>query len=132
MALLNRFKKDKKPSEQPVASVPVRESLKKVSGHASSRVYRLIKEAHLTEKATFLNEKDKYVFKVGFRANKTEVQKAVEELYGVKVAKVNIIHAAPKKRRLGRFSGYKGGLKKGFKKAVVTLEPGEKIEVLPK
>ncbi|MBU1289669.1 50S ribosomal protein L23 [Patescibacteria group bacterium] len=103
-------------------------SLNKIKKVVSA--YRVIKEPHITEKASYLGEQNKYAFKIYPKANKSEVKKAVEALYGTKVEKVNIIHSAPKKRRVGRSEGWRGGLKKGFKKAIVTLKKGEKIEIV--
>lgn len=97
-----------------------------------AKVYAILKEPHITEKATALAEKGQYVFKVVLKTNKIEVKKAVESLYSVKVAKVRIIKIAGKKRRLGKAEGWKQGLKKGYKKAIVTLAQGEKIEVMPR
>mgnify|MGYP000169747234 CR=1 FL=1 len=88
----------------------------------------ILEKPYISEKATDLQNQGKYVFRVSRKANKISVKKAIEEMYGVKVKKVNIIHLPPKRRRLGRFEGWKDGLKKGFKKAIVTLEKGEKIE----
>ena len=96
------------------------------------KAYQVIKEPHITEKATDLIEQNKYVFKVFQKANKVEIKKAVKALYGAEVEKVNMIHTAPKKRRVGRHQGWRKGLKKGYKKAVVTLKQGEKIEILPR
>jgi large subunit ribosomal protein L23 len=104
----------------------------KIIAKQAPQAYRLIKEPQITEKATFLSDQNKYVFKVSSRANKTEIRKTIEALYGVKVVKVHLTHAAAKRRRLGRSQGWRGGLKKGFKKAVVTLAQGEKIELLPR
>lgn len=59
----------------------------------------------------------KYTFQVASDANKIEIAKAVEELFGVKVAKVNTVNVSGKMRRYGRFEGYKSS----WKKAVVTL-----------
>ena len=59
----------------------------------------------------------KYTFKVATDANKIEIAKAVEELFGVKVAKVNTINVRGQKRRMGRYEGYTAS----WKKAVVTL-----------
>ena len=64
----------------------------------------------------------KYTFKVASDANKVEIAKAVEELFGVKVAKVNTINVSGKMRRYGRFEGYKAS----WKKAVVTLTEDSK------
>ena len=90
----------------------------------------ILKSPQITEKASNLSKMNQYVFKVYPRANKTEVQRAIEELYGVKVEKVNMVHLPPKKRRLGQREGWKDGLKQGFKKAIVTLLKGEKIEAI--
>ena len=64
----------------------------------------------------------KYTFKVASDANKVEIANAVEELFGVKVAKVNTINVSGKMRRYGRFEGYKAS----WKKAVVTLTEDSK------
>ena len=141
MALLDKFKKKtkkeavrkpKKSEEKKTEERPEPEKPKKTFSKAGVEIYRIIKEPHITEKATALAENGKYIFKVYPRANKTEIQKAIEVLYGVKVEKVNIVRIMPKKRRVGRTEGWKGGLKKGFKKAIVTLKQGEKIEVTPR
>ncbi len=64
----------------------------------------------------------KYTFKVADDANKVEIAKAVEELFGVKVAKVNTISVNGKLRRYGRFEGYTAS----WKKAIVTLTEDSK------
>ena len=64
----------------------------------------------------------KYTFKVASDANKIDIAKAVEELFDVKVAKVNTINVSGKMRRYGRFEGYKAS----WKKAVVTLTEDSK------
>ena len=67
----------------------------------------------------------KYTFEVAKDANKIEIAKAVEELFGVKVAKVNTINVDGKLRRYGRFEGYTASKKK----AIVTLtEDSKSIE----
>ena len=83
---------------------------------------------HITEKATDLAQKNQYVFKVFPKANKTEIKKAIEDLYKVEVLDVKIINVPKKRRRLGRISGWK----KGYKKAIVKIKEGQKIEVLPR
>lgn len=85
-------------------------------------------EPHITEKATSLQKQNQYTFKVLKRATKNEIKKAVEDLFGVHVASVRIINIPPKKKRFGR----KEGKKTGFKKAIVKVKEGEKIEILPK
>ena len=71
----------------------------------------------ITEKSSAALSDKKYTFRVADGANKIEIAKAVEELFGVKVAKVNTISMKGKKRRYGRFEGYTSD----WKKAVVTL-----------
>lgn len=64
----------------------------------------------------------KYTFKVAKSANKIEIAKAVEELFGVKVAKVNTMNCNGKNRRMGKYEGKTPD----WKKAIVTLKDGEK------
>ncbi|MAF20743.1 MAG: 50S ribosomal protein L23 [Parcubacteria group bacterium] len=114
--------------KEPLAKRPVRVVNKK----QTVKAYQIIKQPHITEKATWLAEQNKHVFRVAAKTNKIEIKKAIEGLYRVKVDRVRIIHIAPKKRRLGRHQGYHQGLKQGFKKAIVTLKKGQKIELLAK
>lgn len=97
---------------------------KKVDGLA----YGVLRFPHVTEKATYLAENNRYVFKVFESTNKTEVKKAVENNYGVKVVGVRIINIKGKKVRLGK----KVGHKKGYKKAIIEIAKGQKIEILPR
>jgi len=87
----------------------------------------LIKQPLITEKGTDLNQLGQYLFLVDKRANKPEIKKAIEEVYKVKVAGVNIINIKPKSRRLGRTTG----TVPGYKKAIVTLVAGQKLDILP-
>jgi large subunit ribosomal protein L23 len=84
-----------------------------------------IKQPWITEKSTRLAEQGKYVFKVAPTTTKNEVKKAVKEIYKVDVVKVNI---TTKPDRTVRFRGREVA-KKGFKKAVVTLKSGQKIDL---
>ena len=68
------------------------------------------------------NEIKKYTFEVPVCANKIEIKKAVEEVFGVKVAKVNTMKVQGKVKRMGRFEGRRAS----YKKAIVTLEKGSK------
>ena len=79
----------------------------------------------LTEKATRLKEANKVIFEVALSANKLEIKLAVETLFNVKVADVNTLVMRGKIKRMGR------GLAKrpNYKKAVVTLKEGDKIEL---
>ncbi len=89
-------------------------------------VYKILKEPHISEKATVLVDENKYIFKVYPTANKVEIKKAIERLYGVRVKDVNIINVHRKKRIVRGLEGFKTG----YKKAIVTLEEGQKIEIL--
>jgi large subunit ribosomal protein L23 len=103
--------------------------------------YQVVKNQLVTEKSLVLQglkdaksnpslarcESPKYVFVVDKKANKTEIAKAIEEIYSdknIKVVAVNTINVKPKARRVrGRL-----GMKPGFKKAVVTLEKGDSLD----
>lgn len=88
--------------------------------------HELIQTIALTEKATLLSEKlNKYVFRVAPRATKLQIKQAIEKLFGKKVADVNTANCAGKKRRERR-ADY--GRTPNWKKAIVTLKEGEKIE----
>ena len=76
----------------------------------------------ITEKSVSVMGDKKYTFRVADGTNKIEIAKAVEEIFGVKVAKVNTISMRGKKRRMGRFEGYTSD----WKKAIVTLKADSK------
>ncbi len=87
----------------------------------------LIIKPIVTEKATLLMEQNKYVFDVDLRATKPEIKAAIETLFAVTVTKVNTIRPPRKKKRVGRFLGYKPR----YKRAIVTLETGNSIALFP-
>ena len=78
-----------------------------------------------TEKGTQLLPFNKYVFLVAMKANKFRIKEAIEQIYKVKVAKINTAVVSGKTKRVR----YKLGRTSDWKKAVVTLEQGHKIEV---
>jgi len=88
--------------------------------------YEAIKKPHISEKASYLSEKDQYTFEVSPNYNKNEVKRAVEGIYGVDVLSVNVIKIPAKKRRLGKTEGFR----KAYKKAIVKIKEGQKIEIL--
>jgi large subunit ribosomal protein L23 len=90
--------------------------------------YRILKNPHVTEKAELLTKNNQYIFKVSKEANKNLVKIAVKEVFGVDVVSVKIINVARKKRRVGRTTGITGG----YKKAIVRIKEGQKIEILPR
>ncbi|MCX6746371.1 MAG: 50S ribosomal protein L23 [Candidatus Parcubacteria bacterium] len=97
----------------------------KVKKEGSKDAYRVLIKPLVTEKATHLVTQNKYSFAVNKSANKIVIKKAIENLYGVKPLRVNIINARGKYVKSGRTFGKK----KNWKKAVVTLKPGDKIEI---
>ncbi len=78
----------------------------------------------ITEKTTALMEEGKYTFRVPLAATKIEIRQAVEQIFKVKVEAVNTMRYEGKLKRMGRFQGRRSD----WKKAIVTLKPGETIE----
>lgn len=135
MALRNIFKKKKKPEEKQETKkskeVEVKEKIVVPKGERKiviGEVRQILKSPHVTEKASDLAGRNKYVFKVGLRTNKIEIKKAIQNIYGVDVLDVRTIKIPRKMRRLGRQKGWR----KGYKKAIVKIKEGQKIEVLPR
>lgn len=93
---------------------------------AKKFLQNIILAYYLTEKTSPKKEDHKYVFKVFSVANKIGVRNAVEGRYGVKVKSVNIINTSSKERKKGGQVGFQSG----FKKAIVTLEKGQSIEIV--
>ncbi|HNZ31147.1 MAG TPA: 50S ribosomal protein L23 [Smithellaceae bacterium] len=88
--------------------------------------YQVIKRILITEKSTIAREEsNKYFFEVDRRANKVEIGKAVEKLFNVKVVDVSVMQVLGKKKRMGRLIGQK----RSWKKAIVTLVAGNRIEI---
>lgn len=89
--------------------------------------YDLIDSVRLTEKATLLGERNnQYVFRVARHANKVQIKQAIEKLFGKTVTRVNTANYLGKKRR-ERTASF--GKKSDWKKAIVTLKEGDKIEL---
>ncbi|OFJ66621.1 MULTISPECIES: 50S ribosomal protein L23 [unclassified Staphylococcus] len=80
----------------------------------------ILKRPVITEKSSEAMAEEKYTFDVDTRVNKTQVKDAVEEIFDVKVANVNIMNYKPKKKRMGRYQGYTNKQRK----AIVTLKEG--------
>ncbi|MCM0594025.1 MAG: 50S ribosomal protein L23 [Gloeotrichia echinulata IR180] len=81
----------------------------------------LVRRPIVTEKATILMEQNKYTFEVIPKATKTQIKAAIEDLFQVKVVKINTANPPRKKKRVGRFIGYKPQ----YKRAIVTIAPGD-------
>jgi large subunit ribosomal protein L23 len=87
----------------------------------------LIRRPIVTEKATILLEDNKYTFEVAPQASKPQIRAAIESLFEVKVIRVNTQNPPRKAKRVGRFAGHKPH----YKRAVVTLAPGDSISLFP-
>jgi large subunit ribosomal protein L23 len=80
----------------------------------------------LTEKITAIREvKNGIAFAVHRQATRIDIRRAVEKVFGVKVASVNVMNVRGKKKRQGRFSGKRSDWRKAF----ITLKKGEKVEL---
>ena len=89
-------------------------------------INQVIVRPMITEKSTISQEIGKYVFQVALKANKVEVKQAIEKAFGVKVLDVNITMNHGKQKRYGpRFKKMAD-----LKKAVVTLRPGDRIQII--
>jgi len=97
----------------------------KVIKGKTDEAHRILIKPLVTEKAAEFSAVGKYIFVINPRMNKIEVKKAVRKIYGVDPVRVNIINVSGNKVRYGRITGRT----KSWKKAVVTLKPGDKIEI---
>ncbi len=147
MGLKNLFKKEKeekkikqKEESQTKGGSLKKETKKPVKDQEEKKTKQTVKEKKIdenlfsvllrpiiTEKTSDLIMLNQYAFKVAKKANKEQVKRAVEHLYKVKVEKVRIINKKRKKKNLGKYQGWKPA----FKKAIVTLKEGDKIEIMP-
>lgn len=88
-------------------------------------VYQVLKRPILTEKTDFQRDDNQYVFEVERAANKHQIKEAVEAIFDVRVQSVNTMVIKPKRRSMGRKTVI---TRPAWKRAVVTLEPGERIQ----
>ena len=126
MALLNKlFKKTpastkitagKKKEEAEIAEAPKKPIILES---------KILVSPHTAEKAIMGQKLNQYVFKVSPTTNKIMIANEVKKNYNVKVTKVNIVNIPKKARRVGRIQGFRAG----YKKAIVTLAPGQTIEI---
>jgi len=86
-------------------------------------LYEVLRRPLITEKNTALQAENKYAFEVAGEANKLQIKQAVEKAFKVEVTAVNVMTVPGKTRRIGR----RQVLTQSWKKAIVTLKPGDKI-----
>ena len=89
----------------------------------NNKKYEIIYAPIITEKAAVMAEENKYAFKVSPKANKTEIKQAIESIFKVKVESITTANSHPKKRRVGKYTGYADK----YKKAIVKLAEGNSI-----
>jgi len=132
MAILNFLKKRTEKKKPAGPKKKVQEEIKPEIPQPKVKIpgagYLILKSPQITEKATDLVKKNQYVFKVHSGANKPEIKKAIENLYGVEVVSVKVIKVPKRQRRLGRITGWR----KGYKKAIIKIKEGQKIEIMPR
>ncbi len=113
-------KKNSEPAEQTAPAVSVTVAPK----GGDARAYAVIMGPHVTEKSSMGSSLRKYVFKIHPSADKIGVRASIQTLYRVGVQSVHIARTPSKIRQVGG----RRGVKSGYKKAIVTLKPGEKID----
>lgn len=101
------------------------EKTTKTESVKSGNAYKVLVKPLVTEKAGILGEENKYVFEVSVDANKIEIAKAIEEVYGIRPIAVNIMNRKGKVVRRGRTFGKR----KDWKKAIVELPKGKTIKI---
>ncbi len=124
MSLINKLFKTKDKKEKK----PVAEEKKEPSSAPKKQIIlesKILISSHTAEKALMDQKLNHYVFKVSPTANKIMIANEVKKNYDVKVIKVNIVNIPKKARRVGKTKGFRAG----YKKAIVTLAPGQTIEL---
>ena len=121
-------KKEASDKKEKTKTVSGSETVSQKGSKKARIAYRVIKSPHIAEKATLLGEQNRYVFRVFPTATKGQVKESIEKLYGVDVKRVHVITIPSKKVRVGR---RRQGVKPGYKKAIVTVREGQKLDVLP-
>ncbi|MFA5135117.1 MAG: 50S ribosomal protein L23 [Patescibacteria group bacterium] len=151
MGLFDKFKFKKKPErklerkpgppqhsapKQPVVTpdgklvnAPKKEGAKPKKAKAkkldTGDAYRVLLRPLITEKGSMLGVNNQYAFEVAPSSNKVEVRKAIRKVYGIDPIKVNVLNVSGKQVRYGRAEG----VTKHWKKAIVTLPEGQKIDI---
>ncbi len=90
-----------------------------------TKYLEILKAPVITEKSQNAKAFGQYTFKVDPKAKKPEIKEAIEKIFNVKVKEIRTINVKPKKRRVGRYTG----LTNRSKKAIVTLQEGQTIEL---
>jgi len=128
-SLIDKFKKTETQTnvkdESRVKSVKVKKADKN-NNTASVSAYKFLVKPLVSEKGAIQQVDSKYFFVVDRNANKIQIKKAIESIYGVSVTSVNVINQSGKAVSFGRRSGFR----KSWKKAIITLKKGERITTI--
>ncbi|MEK7452881.1 MAG: 50S ribosomal protein L23 [Patescibacteria group bacterium] len=137
MAILDKIKNkikksiDKEITKTKNVSIPVsistdiKSNKKGIARSLDIMYYNILKSPYITEKTAMMGKDNKYTFKVEKSTNKIDIKRAVESIYNVNVVNVATINTASKNVRLGAHQSRISG----FKKAIVTLKEGDKIDI---
>lgn len=104
-----------------ITTAPVEKKSKKIS----SRPARWLMRPIISEKAAHLAEIGQYIFEVRLDANKVEIKKAIQELYGVDPINVSVMNVRGKQVRWGRYYGKR----KNWKRVIVSLKKGQRLDI---
>ena len=116
-------KADKAPKVKAAKVVDIKDAAKKVA--SPERLINLLLAPHITEKTSLaMQNNNSYAFRVLRDSTKPEIKAAVELMFGVKVAKVNVVNETGKTRRMGKGQGRTQDIKKAY----VRLAPGQTID----
>lgn len=117
-------KQNKKQVDKP-EKLEIDKEKKEHGKHGHGQAYKHLIRPAMTEKASYLGMYNQYVFEVAPESNKSEIKKAIKALYGVEPVKINIMNMRGKTIRYGRNFGQL----KNWKKAIITLRSGDKLDV---
>ena len=124
MGILDKFKKKKEKTE----SVVVESSAASGPAEKRGRTPLILKKPWITEKTVSLGKLGKYTFSVLRNSSAWQIKNEIESIYKVKVKSINMINIKGKRRRLGQ----RAGKIPGVRKAIVTLEKGHNLDILPR
>ncbi len=125
MSIFNKTKKETPSKAKEVAPLKVAKDKESTKSKLHGEAYKHLLRPLITEKSALLGSSNQYVFEVSYQANKTEIKKAIHNLYGVKPIKINLIKMPGKKVRYGKNTGKT----KNWKKAIILLKSADKINV---
>jgi len=134
MPIRDIFKKRIKPEKKEKPKITEEKTIEKEAPQkrkirkVPDLAYKILRGPHITEKSTELTEKNQYVFKVYANANKVEIKRAIKQIYNVDVLDAKIINVPKRPRKFGKTPGFR----KGYKKAIIKIKEGQKIDIFPK